>query len=397
LDISLHKTAQADSAGFRGLLFGAGCPAAGLPVTAHFDQDRLVAQGNGLDISVTADGLVVAVGGMEQAELSLNWLDTAGRQASLRVADEQEIAAMMRNAPDLLQPQFGRWHQRKRHVTHLWGWLGGMLALALVAVCVAWWAYPHLTGWVAARVPVSVEQKLGEAALAQLQADGQLIDSGPAQQAVRQLGDKLTRGSRYRYRWFVKKDDSVNAFAMPGGIVVVHTGLLRKAANANEVAGVLAHEVQHIEQRHSLKQAINSLGLAAIVFTTIGDISSVSAVLAHQLGSMVFSREMEEEADRLGLLALVRANIKPDGMLSFFRKMEQAQRTGGMPAGKNKEPSKAESSPLPEWMSSHPQTARRIGQIETLISQNPCPACRDAGAELDWPAVVASAGGAAGK
>jgi Zn-dependent protease with chaperone function len=392
LPTSLHKTADAASTAFSGLLFGAGYPPAGLPVTAHFEHERLVLQGSGVNMCLATDGVVVAVGGMEQAELSLNWLDPDGRQAALRLAHAQEIALMIQQAPEVLRPQLTRWHQRKRHVKHVWSWLGGMLALAGLAICATWLAYPHLTGWIAGRIPVSVEQQLGEAALAQLQAEGKLVDKGAAQQAVQQLGVKLTAGSRYQYRWFVKKDDSVNAFAMPGGIVVVHTGLLRKAGNANEVAGVLAHEIQHIEQRHSLKQAINSLGLAAVVFTTIGDISSVSAMLAHQLGSMVFSREMEEEADRLGFLALVRANIRPDGMLSFFRKLEQARRTGGMVSGKQKDPDSEQAIAVPEWMSSHPQTARRIGQIETLMREHPCPTCRDAGAGLDWPTVVASAG-----
>ena len=147
---------------------------------------------------------------------------------------------------------------------------------------------------------------------------------------------------------------------MPGGIIVVHTGLLRQAGSPGELAGVLAHEVQHVEQRHSLRQMITSLGWGALVAVTIGDISAVAAMLAHQAGTMYFSRDMEEEADRLGVQALQRARIRPDGMLTFFQKLGE----------ENKDKAQA-----PGWISSHPQTAARVQRVTALIDATPCPAC----------------------
>lgn len=103
---------------------------------------------------------------------------------------------------------------------------------------------------------------------------------------------------------------------------------------------------------------ISSLGWGALVGVTIGDISAVAAMLAHQAGTLYFSRDMEEEADRLGLLALQRARIRPDGMLTFFQKLGDEDKTS-----------------MPGWISSHPQTAARAQQIRARIAATPCPAC----------------------
>ena len=231
-----------------------------------------------------------------------------------------------------------------------------------------WWQYDHALTWVAAKVPVSSEEKLGQSALEQIKADSEIIESGVAIKAVQDIGSQLTQGSRYKYQWFIKKDKSLNAFALPGGIIVVHSGLIDAADNPNELAAVLAHEVQHIEQRHSLKNIINSVGLATVLMVVLGDVSTMTAVIAHQAGAMYFSRDLEDEADRLGLQALTRAKIAPHGMVSFFQKLEKEQ--GGN---------------APAWISSHPQTSERIQTIQSLIQASPCMDCRSL--VYDWPAV----------
>lgn len=326
-------------------------------VTAHFFGHTLVIG----DASVNLSDIVVSVGGMEQPELFLNWLDPQGRQASLKPASADDIATVLQEAPTSLQPSLQKlWRERKHNRRQVSGWLAGLSGVALLAGGLFWWQGNHAIGALAGLIPLSTEKQLGELALAQVRAQGSLAGSGAAQQTVQEIGQRLTIGSRYQYRWFVKQDDSVNAFAMPGGIIVVHTGLLRQAGSPGELAGVLAHEVQHVEQRHSLRQMITSLGWGALVAVTIGDISAVAAMLAHQAGTMYFSRDMEEEADRLGVQALQRARIRPDGMLTFFQKLGE----------ENKDRVQA-----PGWISSHPQTAARVQRVTALIDATPCPAC----------------------
>lgn len=368
---------------FDAVLHGAGAAADGLAVRARFDGERLLledvpAHGEALDGAAVIDAaaLVVSVGGLDRPALFLNWHDHRGAQVTLQLLNDTAIAALLAGAPPSLQPQLAQWRQRGRNGRQVWGWLGATAAACVLPLALLWWQAPHAISWLAGKIPLSVEEKLGQAALAQLRLDGGLIESGPQQKMVRQLGARLTQGSAYRYRWIVKRDPSVNAFAMPGAIVVVHTGLLDKAANPTELAAVLAHEVQHIEQRHALRQLITSLGWGALLTVTVGDLSTITAVIAHQAGTLYFSRDMEDEADRLGFQALLRARIRPDGMLTFFRTLEREQRKQNGSAA------------LPAWASSHPQTAQRIARIAALIAGQPCPACRPVGGDLKQPETV---------
>ena len=342
---------------FQALLTGPEGGAAGTPVSAHFFGRQLAIDAPGHNVDVAQ--LVVSVGGVDGPELFLNWLDAQGRQASLKPFGMEDIAIVLREAPPALQPQLQRlWGERQRNRRQVSGWLAGLTGAAVIASALLWWQGSHAVGALAGWIPMSTEKQLGELALAQVRAQGGISEHDVAQQTLQEIGRKLTAGSRYQYRWLVKQDDTVNAFAMPGGIIVVHTGLLRQAGDPGELAGVLAHEVQHVEQRHSLRQMISSLGWGALVGVTIGDISAVAAMLAHQAGTLYFSRDMEEEADRLGLLALQRAQIRPDGMLRFFQELDDKDKAS-----------------VPGWISSHPQTAARAQQIESLIAATPCPVC----------------------
>ena len=354
--------------GFHARLTGPAAPRDGMPVSACFEAGQLVVAG----LRIDAARLVVSVGGFEEPQLFLNWLDSDGAQSSLQALSAADIAAMLERAPSVLQPQFSKWHQRGRNWRQVWTWLLGSVGAATALILAAWLAYPALAGWLARQVPIALEEKLGQAALAQLRGDGGLVERGTAQQQVQAIGQRLVAGSRYHYRWIVKRDASINAFAMPGGIIVVHTGLLARTDNPDELAAVLAHEVQHIEQRHTLKKLMGSLGLAALVFVVVGDVSGVAATIAHQVGSNYFSRDLEDEADRRGLQALLRAHIAPDGMVSFFQKLAQAN------------PSSA-----PAWLSSHPATAQRIANIRAMIRQQPCPSCRPLTVAGDWKSLLA--------
>lgn len=342
---------------FQALLTGPDGGPAGMAVSAHFFGAQLAIDAPGSSVDVAR--LVVSVGGVDGPELFLNWLDEQGRQASLKPLGAEAIAIVLKEAPAALQPQLQRlWSERQRNRRQVSAWLAGLTGAAVVAAALLWWQGGHAVGALARWIPLSTEKQLGELALSQVRAQGGISESGVAQQTVQEIGRKLTAGSRYQYRWLVKQDDTVNAFAMPGGIIVVHTGLLRQAGDPGELAGVLAHEVQHVEQRHSLRQMISSLGWGALVGVTIGDISAVAAMLAHQAGTLYFSRDMEQEADRLGLLALQRAQIRPDGMLRFFQKLDEQDKASA-----------------PGWISSHPQTAARAQQIRDLIAATPCAAC----------------------
>lgn len=338
----------------------------GRPVSAHFFGEQLVIEPGG--VAVDAARLIVSVGGIGRPSLFLNWLDADGRPAALQLDDPAQIDILLASAPQRLQPQLAQWRRRNDNRRQVGVWLGSMLLAVVLFAALLWWQTPRAVGWLASQVPLSAEVQLGKLALAQLRLQGGLLENGARQQKVQEVGQRLIQGleqgprqgSRYNYRWLVKQDDTVNAFAMAGGIIVVHAGLLDKAANPTELAAVLAHEIEHVEQRHSLRQMISSLGWGALLALTLGDTSSLAALVVHQAGTTYFSRDMESEADRLGFQALLRAGIAPSGMLSFFERLEHNDGVGAMPA----------------WMASHPQTAERSSAIRALIASQPCPACQ---------------------
>lgn len=351
---------------FTAALYGPNLPPAGIVVDAHFKHGLLYAEAR--NIAVETAKLTASVGGFEHNELFLNWQDAAGGRWALRPCGQSDIAVVVATAPSLLQPQLAQWHSRRRHIRVVWGSLGSLAAVFVLSAVLLWWQYDRAVAWAADHVSIAKEESLGNSVLEQIKAEGDVIEAGLAAQTLQDIGKRLTGGSRYHYRWLIKKDKTVNAFALPGGIVVVHSALLEKADSADELAAVLAHEMQHVEQRHALKNMIHSFGWAALLMAVLGDVNAATAVVIHQAGQMYFSRDIEDEADRLGYQALVRAKIAPGGMVTFFQKLEK------LPGGD-----------LPEWISSHPATGERIKTIQKMLQEQPCGECKTL--QVDWKKV----------
>jgi beta-barrel assembly-enhancing protease len=320
--------------------------------------------------SVAASAIQVTTGGFHDDLLILSW-SQSGVDYSAVIADTAAQATLVKDAPAELAAVLSRgkrqlnYHRRKWNV--VLGTLGTLAALALLA----WWQSAAVIHWIAEQVPVKREVRLGQTMLEQLQREGGFRDKGPAVDAVAQIGAKLTRGSRYEYRWFVKDDSSVNAFALPGGVVVVNSALIDKADSAEELAGVIAHEVQHVEQRHSLQQMIHSAGWAAVLMVAMGDVSAIAGIFVHQAGSMRHSRALETEADTEGMKALVRAGISPNGMVRFFEKMQ-------------KEEASADDGFNIDFLSSHPAPTDRLEDMRGAAKTITCQ-CQPL--VSDWPAI----------
>lgn len=163
--------------------------------------------------------------------------------------------------------------------------------------------------------------------------------------------------SPYTFRVMVVNNSAVNAFAAPGGFIVVFRGLLEHTQAAEELAGVLAHEMQHIVKRHATRMLIQhaSTGLLVAALTgRAGDPSAFGLEAARMLGVLRYSRAHEEEADIEGVHMLVAAGIDPRGMISFFESLSDGEKE------------------IPEFLkyvSTHPSTADRIERLESLVTQ----------------------------
>lgn len=265
--------------------------------------------------------------GFGKPGVELAW-HAEGQPHAAHVLDPQRAAQLLSHPALATLPAVQALKSGKRKVKagRALGWstLGLIVAFPLLLIAVFFWQADRIAGWVADQIPIEEEVKLGQQSFESMKSQLKLQDSGPAYDAVQSIGKRLTQGSKYTYQFHVVQDDTLNAFAMPGGIVVVHTGLIAKTSRPEELAGVLAHEVQHVEQRHSLEGMVKNLGLYAVWAMVTGDIGgTLAGQAAVQLTSLKFSRDAETEADQKGFDTLVKQGIDPSGMPAFFKTMSE--------------------------------------------------------------------------
>jgi predicted Zn-dependent protease len=256
--------------------------------------------------------------------------------------------------------------RRHKHALR-WGCLAAAL-LALVLLAAAAWGLfrgaVHLKDMVKdsvagklpdIRLPLEWEQPLGDSALAQLRGQHQFVTD-------RQLLDPLHRlaaplfavptNASDRFTLFVTESKEVNAFALPGGSIVLHRGLLERARSAEEIQGVLAHEMAHVRKRHGVLQLAKNLGMSLALQQLQGGGSRVLDALIRdsgQLLSLKFSRDHERAADDLGWELLQQARINPQGMMNFFAGLQAAAATG--------------TAPVIPLLSTHPAPQERIDRL----------------------------------
>jgi beta-barrel assembly-enhancing protease len=212
--------------------------------------------------------------------------------------------------------------------------------------------------------------QLGKEAAAEMEKQLPLVDNRELTDYVNRIGQRLVReGQLEEYPYFFKvvQEDSINAFAFPGGPMYVHTGLMRAAENEAQLAGVLAHELSHVVLRHGTAQVSKAQGfqiLAMIGGAALGGSGSMTGALA-QLGIgvglnsalMKYSRNAERDADLLGMHTMARSGYNPVEMARFFEKLEAE-------SGK-------QNKLVAAFFSSHPSPGSRVKSVEREIPYLP--------------------------
>jgi Putative Zn-dependent protease, contains TPR repeats len=206
------------------------------------------------------------------------------------------------------------------------------------------------------------ERRLGQAVMRQVHKDPSLIEDPEVESYIQSIGYQLVANSddnRIPFTFFMLKDPVINAFAAPGGVVGINSGVILTTETESELAGVMAHEISHVTQRHmartfeaaskfSLPMMAAMLGALALGIADPGAAQAALALISG-LGTQYqinFTRENEEEADRVGMQLLARAGFDPRGMPGFFEKLQQNSRYY---RGK-----------VPEFLQTHPLTTTRI-------------------------------------
>lgn len=210
---------------------------------------------------------------------------------------------------------------------------GAALWISLGVGCLAllWGALFVLdlgVGWAMHRVPPSWEVSLGQTLSEAIAPKDKRVTDPVVRAGVEAIWKRLldhAEVGEYEFEIHVVEDETMNAFALPGGQVAVLTGLLEKAESPEEVAGVLAHEVQHVLRRHSLRQILDTIKVRLLLTLLVGDLDTLSDVVlakASGLIELAHSRDAEREADQLGMRLLERARVDPRGMIRFFEKLK---------------------------------------------------------------------------
>ncbi len=271
-------------------------------------------------------------------------------------------------APNLAHAPFGRKQIRTIALS---------VGIGAAAIGFLVFGLPLVAKPLAKLVPVAWEEQVGDDTIDvvnRMFAGGKKSCTGTkGLKALNDLAQRLLAGTEtpYRVRVSVANADMVNAFAVPGGRVVLFRGLIDKAKSADEVAGVLAHELAHVIYRHPTQGMITSVGWSAILSAFTGGASFSSEVVAQvaaHLATSAYSRELEAEADREGVAMLNRTGIGGDGLVKFFELIQKLEKKGIS---------------LPKYLSSHPLTGSRIAAIQKLSK----PAAATALTEAEWRTV----------
>ena len=222
-----------------------------------------------------------------------------------------------------------------------------------------------------------LERKLGEEIMRDIRRDHDYLDDDVILEYLNTFGNVLVSarpGARgetgYDFSFFAVRDPMLNAFALPGGFIAVHSALLVAAQTESELASVLSHEIGHVVQRHIARavgqQRQDSLiPLAAMLLAVLAAKASPDASMALMTGGqglaiqrqLNFSRDAEREADRVGFQIMGAAGFDTSGMVAFFGRLQNAYRSY--------------SDLTPPWLMTHPLTSERIADIQARIREAP--------------------------
>ncbi len=217
-------------------------------------------------------------------------------------------------------------------------------------------------------IPVEWEVTLGQSILKMLPLEQKPDQKVLAvlQDTVNLLEQSVEGNQPYDLRVYIWAEKEVNALALPGGVMLVSKGLLNQAESPEELAGVIAHEIQHVLLRHSTRGILQNLTQSMLMALFVGDVNAIMEKvvnLAGTLETLGLSRDMEAEADRKGMELILAANIDPHGMIRIFEKLTQEE-SHQEEEIINKTSPRENNSELFSYFSTHPSSRNRLTRLE---------------------------------
>jgi len=314
----------------------------GTDATAHTAQLRFEA---GV-LTIEADGGAHA---WPVAELSV---DIHAGEA--RVSRRRSDARVILSADDWSQLTAGQRQVRSHSAAGGGGLVLGLVAAAVVTALVVFVGVPLASGPLARATPLEYERRMGESYDLQISTVFPACQGEAGQHVLQGLGDRLAAQAQSPFPIQVRAVHApmINAFALPGGHVLITDDLIAEAETPDEVAAVLAHEIAHVERRHVMQSVWRSLGAGMLLDLVVGGGSGAgqqAVLLAGQASELSFGRAAETESDEVGRSYLHAAGLSSRGMADFFERMEAEEVDAPQQVDE-----------VSEWWMTHPNTALRI-------------------------------------
>ncbi len=262
--------------------------------------------------------------------------------------------------PEILEiadPEFGEVLGKRLPKKSLFLSVGFAMLAVLLVPAIIYWGIPLASGWFAYFIPVSIEKQVGQYVIDEVFPSRIVCKTDAGEQALEKLVSRLVPpDSEYVFQVEVVDSGLVNAIAFPGGNILLFRGLLEKSPSSDAVAGVLAHEMQHVFQRHGTENLLNQVALSGLFKLLTVEANAIAETLfagVRTLSLLKYTRELETEADALALQLLYQAGVDPVEMLAMFQVL------------------KNHSSSLPESISTHPDMSSRMEKLKIIIDQKP--------------------------
>ncbi len=277
-----------------------------------------------------------------------------GRKYNLHLSDEDALRELFKYAAVDLREDIREFLE---HSASLLKIVGQGAAILIVLFACGWGLFQGTTAFsrqALLKLPPEWEVKLGTLAFSMMSEKDEVVDEQMLTQTIQEITVPLLTAlgeSPYEFKFHVIASPTVNALSLPGGNILIYTGLIEKAESPDELAGILAHEISHVTNRHSLQALGNQLGMS-LFFTLLPGVSdSGLESLAPKIAGLSFSRSQEEQADAEGLKLINRAGFNSEGMFTFFRRMSAEEGSFGA---------------LMSLIATHPSSEDRLNLLQQL-------------------------------
>ena len=276
---------------------------------------------------------------------------------ALIIPDAEFLIDLHRRVPDLPS----RFHNPSTRGIRVQLTIYAATAAITLTILLYLWGIPAMAALIAPHVPVAWEEQMGKGIVEFLAPEEKRCVDPERSAIIQEIVSTLTAPlptQPYRLRVIVIDHQMINALAAPGGYVILFRGLIDQTESFDELAGVLAHELQHILKRHSTRAILRDASTGILFAALFGDISGALAYgleTAQTIGRMRYSRQNEKEADIEGMKMLLEAGVNPLGMITFFGKIQKS----GMDAPG-----------VLQYFSTHPATGDRIKELQRLARKS---------------------------